>query len=475
MAAELGDLDPETAPLRVVPEPAGRRATHGVMHHQAGPGGRQAQVEQAVQRVVVVLPDVERLGLRPAPPDVARAGVRDPAGHAAVGRVSGAAAVAALQLGPLVPGRVVRGGEHHPAVRAVLARCERQRGRGQVRGAEGDPEPVGAQHVGNQRGELGTQEARVVAHEHEPRARILHVVGVTLGGPCEVVEREAVRDDVAPSVGTKLKLVLRHRPILLRRCTLGLMPIVLKYGGNAMTDPARRAGVTRAIGTGAAEGLQPVVVHGGGPFIGHALDEAGLEHRFVRGLRVTTDQSIVLVERTLTLLGKELASQIGAAIGLTGRDAGLLGAASFDPELGRVGRMTSVNAALLHALLAAGMTPVIGSLALDPDGRPLNINADDVAGAVAASLGAPVYFLTNVSGVLSDPSRPDSVVRRLSRREAHEWIADGRISGGMIPKVEGALAALEGGAPAAIIADGESGAAVLSALRGESGTALVPE
>ena len=253
------------------------------------------------------------------------------------------------------------------------------------------------------------------------------------------------------------------------------MPIVLKYGGNAMTDPARRAGVTRAIGTGAAEGLQPVVVHGGGPFIGHALDEAGLEHRFVRGLRVTTDQSIVLVERTLTLLGKELASQIGAAIGLTGRDAGLLGAASFDPELGRVGRMTSVNAALLHALLAAGMTPVIGSLALDPDGRPLNINADDVAGAVAASLGAPVYFLTNVSGVLSDPSRPESVVRRLSRREAHEWIADGRISGGMIPKVEGALAALEGGAPAAIIADGESGAAVLSALRGESGTALVPE
>ncbi len=253
------------------------------------------------------------------------------------------------------------------------------------------------------------------------------------------------------------------------------MPIVLKYGGNAMTDPTSRAGVTRAIGKGSAEGLQPVVVHGGGPFIGHALDEAGLEHRFVRGLRVTTDQSIALVERVLTLLGKELASQIGFAIEVTGRDAGLLVAEGFDPELGRVGRMTSVNSDLLCSLLAAGVTPVIGSLALDSAGDPINVNADEVAGAVAAALGVPVYFLTNVSGVLSDPSRPDSLVSRLSRSEAHEWIADGRISGGMIPKVQAALAALEGGAPSAIIADGESGRAVLNALRGESGTALVPE
>ncbi len=250
------------------------------------------------------------------------------------------------------------------------------------------------------------------------------------------------------------------------------MKVVIKYGGNAMTDPAERREVAAAIRQSAHAGHAPVVVHGGGPFIARALEESGIEHRFVRGLRVTTPEAMPVVERALTMLGKELAQEIGGALGLTGRDAGLLLAETFDAELGRVGRITFVNGRLLEGLTAQRLIPVIASLALDAQGEPLNVNADTVAGAVAATLDAPVLFLTNVSGVLADPTNPASLILRLSASEAVQRISDGRIAGGMIPKVEAALAALEGGAPAAVIADGRSRSSFQEALRGQAGTTL---
>jgi len=252
--------------------------------------------------------------------------------------------------------------------------------------------------------------------------------------------------------------------------------LVIKYGGNAMTDDATRLAVAAAIrelaATASAEAPAPVVVHGGGPFIKAALDDAGLEHRFARGLRVTSAEAMVVIEGVLTTLGKRLAAEIGPAAGLSGRDANLLVASAAEPELGRVGHMSSVDTTVIGALRGAGLVPVIACVALDAFGEALNVNADEVAGAVAAALGEGVVFLTNVPGVLDDPAQPDSLISVLGRSEAAVRIADGRIAGGMIPKVEAALAAVAMGAPYAVIADGRSPQAVRH--RG-LGTRIVPD
>ena len=276
------------------------------------------------------------------------------------------------------------------------------------------------------------------------------------------------------------------------------MSLVVKYGGNAMTDPATRAAVAAGIRRLAARGTPPVVVHGGGPFIAAALDARGIEHRFVRGLRVTTPEAMSVVEDVLTVLGKRLAEEIGPAVGLTGRDAGLLGAAAAEPELGRVGHVRSVDARVLLALRAAGLVPVVASVARElpragaasgsdaggeapsadaeasgalgdaprEAGPALNVNADEVAGAVASAVGEGVCFLTNVPGVLDDPSDPASLLRELTRDEALARIADGRIAGGMVPKVEAALEALSRGASFAVVADGRHPDGVERALAG---------
>lgn len=250
------------------------------------------------------------------------------------------------------------------------------------------------------------------------------------------------------------------------------MSLVIKYGGNAMTDTTTRRAVAASIGAMAATGPVPVVVHGGGPFISAALDRARLEHQFVRGLRVTTAEAMTVIEEVLTVLGKRLAHEIGPAVALTGRDAGLLHAEVAAPELGLVGRMREVRPATITALQAAGLVPVIACVAHDGAGGVLNVNADEVAGAVAAALGAGVCFLTNVPGVLDDPADPATLVPELSRSEIEQRIADGRISGGMIPKVEAALTAIGFGAPYAVIADGRDAAGVQSAVAG-GGTRVV--
>jgi acetylglutamate kinase len=249
---------------------------------------------------------------------------------------------------------------------------------------------------------------------------------------------------------------------------------VIKYGGNAMTDDLERAQVLADVRSLRAADARPVLVHGGGPYIERALQEAGVPSRFVRGLRVTTPEALAQVERALTLLGKRLAAELGDAVGLTGRDAQLLVAERVDAELGEVGRVVRVRRELLEALLAQGFTPVVGCLAIDDAGAPLNVNADDVAAAVAATLGAPCVFLTNVAGVLDDPADPDSRIARLARKDALARIEDGRIAGGMIPKVEAALAALDHYAPSAVIADGRVAGELPRVQDGRAGTRLVP-
>jgi acetylglutamate kinase len=251
------------------------------------------------------------------------------------------------------------------------------------------------------------------------------------------------------------------------------MPIVIKYGGNAMTDPDIRREVAREIHQLALEGFEPVVVHGGGPFIKAALDKTNLAHHFVRGLRVTTPESLPIIEQVLNTVNKELTQEIGNAVGLSGRDSHLLRAQTFDETLGLVGKMTGVNASLLKRLLSIAVTPVLACLA-EREGTKgiLNVNADEVAGAVAAELRIPVVFLTDVVGVLDNPKDQSTVLGLLSSQDIQRRIEDGRIAGGMIPKVESALEAVHRGAEYAVIADGRNAATLRQAILGQCGTKI---
>lgn len=251
-------------------------------------------------------------------------------------------------------------------------------------------------------------------------------------------------------------------------------PQVVKYGGAAMQAPAARAAVAAALRTLRADGGTPYVVHGGGPAIGQALAAAGLEARFVDGRRVTSERALPVVEASLTLLGKRIAQEIGDAVALTGRDAGLLRGEPIEADLGRVGRVTHVDVARLTALAGIDLTPVLACLALAPDDELLNVNGDEAAGAVAAALGAPVTFLTDVPGVLDTPGGDGPPLASVSAADAEARLADGRIAGGMVPKVRAALEALARGAPSARIAAADDAATVLAALRGTGGTALTP-
>lgn len=253
------------------------------------------------------------------------------------------------------------------------------------------------------------------------------------------------------------------------------MPTVIKYGGNAMTDSEVQTKMARSIGELARDGQEPVVVHGGGPVIAAALECSSVESHFVRGLRVTTAESLAVIEGALLKLNKRLAQQIGGAIGLSGRDNHLLVAEQLSPELGFVGRITDINTHMLKGLLGLELTPVIACLAEDEAAQTVyNVNADSVAGAVAGALASPVIFLTDVLGVLDDYRQPESLLGELSRAEIEARVNDGRIAGGMIPKVEAALTALDRGAAFAVIADGRNPTGLAAAVRGEAGTRIVP-
>ncbi|HEX2864385.1 MAG TPA: acetylglutamate kinase [Deinococcales bacterium] len=250
--------------------------------------------------------------------------------------------------------------------------------------------------------------------------------------------------------------------------------MVVKYGGNAMKTLELRQAVAQEIAT--LRQTRPiVVVHGGGPVIETNLNAMGVPSHFHRGLRVTTPEVMAVVEPALTLLGKQLAQDITGAIGLTGRDAQILFGETLDENTyGLVGQVTRVNAAALRALITVGFTPVLASLAVDHQGRTLNVNADTAAGAVAGALHWPVIYLTDVPGVLTDPKDPTTLRAALTRQEAQDLIQNGTITGGMIPKVESALHALTQGAPSAIIASGMAPGILEQAARGHAGTTLLP-
>ncbi|PZN97161.1 MAG: acetylglutamate kinase [Alphaproteobacteria bacterium] len=252
---------------------------------------------------------------------------------------------------------------------------------------------------------------------------------------------------------------------------------VVKYGGHAMGDAALAQDFAEDIVLLKAIGILPVVVHGGGPQIGAMLKRLGIESRFVDGLRVTDAETAQVAEMVLAgSINKELVAWIeragGRAAGISGKDAGLVRAVKVrrttrDPgsaieqvvDLGFVGEPESVDRTIIDTLLAAGIVPVIAPVGVGADGHTYNINADTMAGAIAAALGASRFFLlTDVAGVLG---KDGSLQSDLTPAGIAALVADGTITGGMIPKLETCVAAVNAGVDAAVILDGRIGHAML--------------
>ncbi len=240
--------------------------------------------------------------------------------------------------------------------------------------------------------------------------------------------------------------------------------VVIKYGGAAMENPVLRHSVAEDITLLKYVGMNPVVVHGGGPEINRRLKQLGVEAKFHNGLRVTDEETIRVVEMVLSgTINKEIVSLLniegGNAVGLSGKDANLIHAkrmtAADGADLGFVGEITGVHFQILNVLCQAGMIPVIAPLATDEKGGTWNINADTAAGEVAAALQAEkLLFLTDTPGLLRDPSDPASLIQHVTYQDIEALTRDGVISGGMIPKVEACLKALDYGVKKTHIIDG---------------------
>ncbi|MDO4442065.1 MAG: acetylglutamate kinase [Moraxella sp.] len=241
--------------------------------------------------------------------------------------------------------------------------------------------------------------------------------------------------------------------------------IVIKYGGNAMTDPVLESSFARDIVLLKTVGIHPVVVHGGGPQVDELLGKLGQESDRIDGMRVTDKDTMNVVEMVLGgSVNKSIVNLInkhgGQAIGLTGKDASLIRASKLamtDKEgntidLGFVGEVESVNTDVINMLIHSDFIPVIAPLGVDEHGETYNINADLVASKVAEFLNAErLLLLTNIKGVLD---KSGNVLTSLSPTDVDNLIADGTISGGMIPKIAGALDAVKAGLRSATIVDG---------------------
>lgn len=272
--------------------------------------------------------------------------------------------------------------------------------------------------------------------------------------------------------------------------------IVVKYGGNAMTDDALKDGFARDIVLMKLVGMNPIVVHGGGPQIGELLTKIGKKSEFIGGMRVTDAETMDIVEMVLGgLVNKEIVSLInrqgGSAVGLTGKDGDLIrarklwlkvpavpGEGDADPsgepgedlhavDLGQVGEVEHVRTDVLDALVREGVIPVVAPIGFDREGRSYNINADLVAGKLAEALRAEkLLLLTNTPGLLGADGE---LISELALSDVPGLIADGVISGGMLPKIQCAVEAVEGGVGAATIVDGRVEHAVLVEVFTESG------
>ncbi|ATX67680.1 acetylglutamate kinase [Roseinatronobacter bogoriensis] len=252
--------------------------------------------------------------------------------------------------------------------------------------------------------------------------------------------------------------------------------VVIKFGGHAMGDAEEMASFARDVVLMRQVGVNPVIVHGGGPMINDMLGKLNIQSDFVRGKRVTDAATMEVVEMVLSgAVNKRIVQAIqdegGRAVGLSGKDGGMVTCEADDPELGLVGRPVEVNTDLLHHLFTGGFIPVIAPLGMGRQGETFNINGDTAAGAIAGALKADrLLLLTDVSGV---KDAQGEVVTQLTPAHVRELTEAGVIAGGMIPKTETALAAITGGVRAVVILDGRAPNACLLELFTEHGAGSI--
>ena len=236
--------------------------------------------------------------------------------------------------------------------------------------------------------------------------------------------------------------------------------VVIKYGGHAMEKPELAALFAADVVLMRLVGMNPVVVHGGGPQITELMRRLGKEPEFVDGRRVTDEETVDIVRMALVgKVNREIVSLINRngpyAVGLSGEDAGLIRVDARDPSLGFVGDVREIDSSILLRLIREELIPVIATVGVDDEGQAYNINADTVAGAIAEALNAEkLVYLTDVPGVYGDWPDDESLITRLDVNELDKLIADGKASEGMIPKLESCVAALRGGVRRAHILDG---------------------
>jgi len=253
--------------------------------------------------------------------------------------------------------------------------------------------------------------------------------------------------------------------------------IVVKYGGNAMIDEELKRGVARDIALMHCVGMKPILVHGGGPEINSMMAKVGKEPEFVNGLRVTDAETMEIVEMVLAgKTNKGIVSLLGCAgvkaIGLSGKDAGLIAAEkqSGEVDLGFVGEVKSIDAAILADILEHGYVPVVCSVAADSEGQSLNLNADTIAGEIAAAVGATkLIMMTDVTGIYGHFGDDSTLISELHVADALKMIAGGKIGSGMIPKVDACVRALAGGVPRTHIIDGTKPHALLMEIFTDTG------
>lgn len=255
---------------------------------------------------------------------------------------------------------------------------------------------------------------------------------------------------------------------------------VIKFGGNAMTDPELHESFARDVVLMKLVGMNPVIVHGGGPQIGQLLERLNIETEFVDGMRVTDERTMNVVEMVLgATVNKEIVDSIhrngGRAIGMTGKDGQLIQArklsgewgANGQPDIGQVGEVSSIDTDLLSVLRESDYIPIIAPVAGGPDGQTYNINADLVAGKLAEVLQAEkLILLTNVSGLLDADGK---TLTGLSTEQVQELIASGVIHSGMLPKIQCALSAVHNGVTSAHIIDGRVSHAALLEIFSDEG------
>jgi acetylglutamate kinase len=239
--------------------------------------------------------------------------------------------------------------------------------------------------------------------------------------------------------------------------------VVVKYGGNALAGTSEHDALAlfaEDIVLMHTVGIRPVVVHGGGPQINEMLSRLNIESKFVNGLRVTDEATMQVVQMVLNgNVNPQIVSAINVhgnvAVGLSGEDGRMLQVTTRDASLGYVGDIEKVRTHVIDGLLADGLVPVLSTVGVDINGQPYNINADTAAGAIAEALGAEkIVYLTDIAGLRKDIDDAASLIQRITVDELSALIADGTISGGMIPKVESCMQAVRGGVKSAHILDG---------------------